>query len=112
MNDAFGKNLCLDNLQRNEDQPYNLGQYPCHAQMAMSQVSNIYLVWNKIRFNSLFIQQVFALSKLGQLRREESCAEVQDNVSAEAPVKMTGCQVDPPEDQKWTLSEVTFLRSV
>jgi hypothetical protein len=44
MNDAFGKQLCLDNLQRNEDQPYNLGQYPCHAQMAMSQVSNIYLV--------------------------------------------------------------------
>lgn len=43
MNDAFGKQLCLDNLQRNEDQPYNLGQYPCHAQMAMSQVSNIYL---------------------------------------------------------------------
>jgi len=38
MNDAFGKKLCLDNLQRNEDQPYNLGQYPCHAQMAMSQV--------------------------------------------------------------------------
>lgn len=85
INEAFGKQLCLDNLQHNEDQPYNLGQYPCHAQMAMSQV--------------------FALSKRGQLRREESCAEVQDNISAEGPVKMVGCQLDPSEDQKWTLSE-------
>lgn len=53
-----------------------------------------------------FFHQVFALSKLGQLRREESCAEVQDTVSAEGPVKMVGCQLDPPEDHKWTLSEV------
>ena len=111
MNDAFGKNLCLDNLQRNEDQPYNLGQYPCHAQMAMSQVSKvkIYRLKEEMSCNPLSVQQVFALSKLGQLRREESCAEVQDNISAEAPVKMVGCQMDPSDDQKWTLSEVNFL---
>lgn len=53
-----------------------------------------------------FLSKVFALSKRGQLRREESCAEVQDNISAEGPVKMVGCQLDPSEDQKWTLSEV------
>ena len=38
MNEAYDKKLCLDNLQRNEDNMYHLGQYPCHPQLAMSQV--------------------------------------------------------------------------
>ena len=38
MNKAFGKKLCLDHLQRKEDQEYILGQYPCHPTMVMSQV--------------------------------------------------------------------------
>lgn len=41
MNEALGKKLCLDNLQRNEEHPYILGQYPCHPDMAMSQVTKL-----------------------------------------------------------------------
>jgi polypeptide N-acetylgalactosaminyltransferase len=43
---AFGKvrvqtnNLCLDNLQNDEEKPYNLGVYECHTQLFPSQVYN------------------------------------------------------------------------
>lgn len=33
------KNLCIDNLQRDEEKPYNLGMYSCHAKIFPSQVS-------------------------------------------------------------------------
>lgn len=108
MNEAFGKKLCLDNLQRNEDQPYNLGQYPCHPKMAMSQVNLLLtspIVKNCVNQRKTFMQ-VFALSKQGHLRREESCAEVQDIVAAESPVKMVTCAHEPRENQKWVLTEV------
>lgn len=41
---AFGRvqvqkgNLCLDNLQNDEEKPYNLGVYECHSQLFPSQV--------------------------------------------------------------------------
>ena len=41
---AFGKvkvqsnDLCLDNLQRDEEKPYNLGLYECHSKLFPSQV--------------------------------------------------------------------------
>lgn len=31
-------NLCLDNLQREESKPYNLGVYGCHSKLFPSQV--------------------------------------------------------------------------
>ncbi len=109
MSEAFGKKLCLDNLQRNEDQPYNLGQYPCHPTMAMSQVkkkSEIVQHVERKAFNFPFPFKCFSLSKQGQLRREESCAEVLDPHSAEAPVKMMSCSFDLSEGQTWILTEV------
>lgn len=30
--------LCLDNLQNNEEEKYTLGVYPCHGEVFMSQV--------------------------------------------------------------------------
>jgi len=83
MNDAYGRKLCLDNLQHSEDGSYNLGQYPCHPTMMMSQC--------------------FAFTHDGLLRREETCAEVIGDSNA---VKMVGCPLVPAEDQKWTLTEV------
>lgn len=32
------KQLCLDNLQHDEDKPYNLGLYTCHIKLYPSQV--------------------------------------------------------------------------
>ena len=46
---AFGRvrveksNLCLDNLQNDEEKPYNLGVYMCHSQLYPSQVLTILL---------------------------------------------------------------------
>lgn len=85
MNAAYGKKLCLDNLQRNEDHPYNLGQYPCHPQLAMSQC--------------------FALTRKGELRREDTCAEVIDTGDRVLPVRMVECRNEPYDNQKWILSE-------
>lgn len=86
MNEAHGRKLCLDNLQRNEENgPYNLGQYPCHPTLMMSQC--------------------FAFSRDGMLRREETCAEVFGDSNV---VKMVGCSLVAMENQKWTLTQVIY----
>jgi polypeptide N-acetylgalactosaminyltransferase len=85
MNLAYGKAMCLDNMQNNEDLAYNLGIYPCHAELSMSQF--------------------FAVSKDGQLRREESCAEV-EGYGEDGIVKMVPCPLIPTDDQKWILTPV------
>lgn len=66
----------------------------------------LYKMWNEKAFNFPFSFKCFALSKQGQLRREESCAEVLDPHSAEAPVKMMSCSFDLTEGQTWILTEV------
>ena len=85
MNVAYGKSMCLDNMQNNEDLAYNLGIYPCHAELSMSQF--------------------FAVSKGGQLRREESCAEV-EGYGEDGIVKMVPCPLIPTDDQKWIRTPV------
>jgi len=35
------RRLCLDNLQHEEDKPYNLGLYGCHTKVYPSQVCNL-----------------------------------------------------------------------
>lgn len=85
MNSAFGKQLCLDNLQRSVDDggSYLLGQYPCHAELASSQS--------------------FALAKDGSLRHDDECAEVteSDEFNSEWSVKMTACSHSPISGQRW-----------
>ena len=83
MNDAYGRKLCLDSLQRNENSPYNLGQYPCSPTITMTQYVDF--------------------SRDGLLRREESCAEVIGDSNA---VKMVGCSLSPTKDRKWALTNV------
>ena len=86
-NVAHGKPLCLDYMQHNEDLAYDLGLYPCHAELSMSQF--------------------FVFSKDGRLRREESCAQVDpDPNSPENPVQMVPCPLEPTPEQKWILTKV------
>ncbi|XP_014224842.1 polypeptide N-acetylgalactosaminyltransferase 1-like [Trichogramma pretiosum] len=89
---AFGKvkvqskNLCLDNLQRDEEKPYNLGVYECHAE--------------------LFPSQYFSMSKNGELRREDTCATVVEHAKLKDvfKVNMKACdEID--DDKEWTLTE-------
>lgn len=85
-NVAHGKPLCLDYMQHNEDLAYDLGLYPCHAELSMSQF--------------------FVFSKDGRLRREESCAQVDpDPNSPENPVQMVPCPLEPTPEQKWILTK-------
>lgn len=51
-------NLCFDDLQQNEDDPFNLGIYQCH--MA-----------------TLTKSQLFSFTHSGIIRSEKSCATVQ-----------------------------------
>uniref|UniRef100_A0A224XDQ8 Polypeptide N-acetylgalactosaminyltransferase n=1 Tax=Panstrongylus lignarius TaxID=156445 RepID=A0A224XDQ8_9HEMI len=84
--EAYGRALtqdganCLDCLQQNEDEKYNLGFYPCHA--------------------SLFSSQLFSFSRKGELRREFTCAEVD---IATRQVFMDKC--DDSARQKWKLED-------
>ncbi|KAK4311854.1 hypothetical protein Pmani_016676 [Petrolisthes manimaculis] len=55
-NNVSQPHMCFDNLQRNEKTPYNMGLYNCH--------------------NFLSSSQYMSLSKTGELRREEMCAEI------------------------------------
>ncbi|KAF7995163.1 hypothetical protein HCN44_004635 [Aphidius gifuensis] len=80
-------NYCLDNLQHDEDKPYNLGVYGCHSK--------------------LFPSQLFSLSNAGELRRDETCAIVKDEDVDEAKistVKMIECD-SKSENNKWILTK-------
>lgn len=55
---AKNQNLCLDDLQQDNEKPYNLGIYSCHRP-------------NVTR------SQFFTLTDSGVLRNELSCASVQ-----------------------------------
>ncbi|XP_063985602.1 polypeptide N-acetylgalactosaminyltransferase 1 [Diachasmimorpha longicaudata] len=81
-----GRNICLDNLQRDEDKPYDLGAYGCHSK--------------------LFPSQLFSLSNAGELRRDEICAVVnlEDVISRRAKVKMVECH-DRGDEKEWILTD-------
>lgn len=55
---AIHQNLCLDDLQQDNEKPYNVGVYTCHRP-------------NVTR------SQFFSFTKAGVLRNELSCASVQ-----------------------------------
>ncbi|KAK0088747.1 hypothetical protein PV325_010854 [Microctonus aethiopoides] len=81
------KNLCLDNLQRDEDKSYNLGLYPCHSR--------------------LFPSQLFSLSNIGELRREHTCATINKQAitaKQHVNVKMTECN-NFDDEKEWILTE-------
>ncbi|XP_011494575.1 PREDICTED: polypeptide N-acetylgalactosaminyltransferase 1 [Ceratosolen solmsi marchali] len=89
---AFGKvrvqtkNLCLDNLQRDEEKPYNIGVYECHSK--------------------LYPSQYFSMSKSGELRREDVCATVIEDelLNYIFKVNMRGCD-EIEHDKEWILTE-------
>ncbi|XP_055379895.1 polypeptide N-acetylgalactosaminyltransferase 1 [Condylostylus longicornis] len=68
--------LCLDDLQANNEEPYNLGVYVCHK-------------------DDITKSQFFSFTLNGVLRNELSCATVQRNL-----VVMTSC--DPRYNEKWS----------
>lgn len=71
--------LCLDNLQSNEEEKFTLGVYPCHGE--------------------LFMSQFFSLSNKGELRREFLCAEARTGANQ---VEMYKCHGG--SNQKWEYS--------
>ncbi|KAL1123054.1 hypothetical protein AAG570_002142, partial [Ranatra chinensis] len=74
-------NLCLDNLQKPDDERYHLGVYTCHGK--------------------LFPSQFFSMSKSGELRREFLCAEI----DSENRVMMDKCR--NTDDQIWEITPVS-----
>lgn len=54
----MSQNLCLDDLQQNNEEPYNLGVYSCHKP-------------------DVTRSQFFSLTNEGVLRNEQSCATIQ-----------------------------------
>ncbi|XP_033224682.1 polypeptide N-acetylgalactosaminyltransferase 1-like isoform X2 [Belonocnema kinseyi] len=67
---VVGRNLCLDNLQRDDDDKpyYNLGMYGCHAKMYPSQL--------------------FSLSNEGELRQDETCVSVDESLTRNKSSKL------------------------
>lgn len=80
------RQLCLDNLQHDEDKPYNLGLYSCHAK--------------------LYPSQFFSLSKSGELRREETCGRIVDVDSSKPYVQVQMSECDDENGEKsWILTK-------
>ncbi|XP_050446110.1 polypeptide N-acetylgalactosaminyltransferase 1-like [Cataglyphis hispanica] len=78
------KQLCLDNLQHEEDKPYNLGLYSCHTK--------------------LYPSQFFSLSNSGELRKEDTCGIIlDDNQQPHVQVQMTECNSENGE-KDWILT--------
>jgi polypeptide N-acetylgalactosaminyltransferase len=74
-------NMCFDTLQKEEKDAYSLGMYPCHKFVAASQF--------------------FSFSKKYELRREDSCAEVDALAgSGSESVKMVPCH-GQGTNQEW-----------
>ncbi|XP_011862534.1 PREDICTED: polypeptide N-acetylgalactosaminyltransferase 1 isoform X2 [Vollenhovia emeryi] len=79
------RRLCLDNLQHEEDKPYNLGLYNCHTK--------------------LYPSQFFSLSKSGELRREETCGRILDVDSKPyAQIQMSDCNSEKG-GKEWVLTK-------
>ncbi|XP_069948026.1 polypeptide N-acetylgalactosaminyltransferase 1 isoform X1 [Cherax quadricarinatus] len=88
-NNATKPDICFDNLQRNEKSPYNMGLYSCHTFMASSQF--------------------MSLSKTGELRREEVCAEVPTFfLQSTEKVRMSHCH-GQRGNQEWLLTQTGHI---
>ncbi|KAG8197446.1 hypothetical protein JTE90_014928 [Oedothorax gibbosus] len=77
--------LCLDTLNKDEDKEEPIGYFHCKKE------------------SELVINQLLSLTNAGELRIEENCAEVDDEVKdqLELPVIMAKCH-GKGENQKWT----------
>merc|ERR1712048_916261 len=85
---AFGRlrnpaySSCLDNLQNDDKDSYDLGQYPCH--------------------NFLAAAQFFSFSRKFQLRREDTCAQVSSAFPQRLEkVEMSPCDGANSQEQEW-----------
>lgn len=74
-------NLCLDDLQQNNEKPYNLGVYSCSKEIAKTQF--------------------FSLTNSKVLRNELSCATVQHSDSPPYLIVMTSCFENDDFNEKW-----------
>jgi len=75
-------NTCLDNLQNDEKESYDLGQYACH--------------------NFLASAQFFSFSKQFELRREDTCAQVTSPFPQRVEkVEMAPCTGTGSGEQEW-----------
>uniref|UniRef100_A0A1I8Q0J5 Polypeptide N-acetylgalactosaminyltransferase n=1 Tax=Stomoxys calcitrans TaxID=35570 RepID=A0A1I8Q0J5_STOCA len=74
-------NLCLDDLQQNNENPYNLGVYACSKEISKTQF--------------------FSLTNNKVLRNELSCATVQHSDSAPFQIVMTSCLEGDDYNEKW-----------
>ncbi|XP_042879499.1 polypeptide N-acetylgalactosaminyltransferase 1-like [Penaeus japonicus] len=88
-NNASKPDICLDNLQRNEKSAYDMGVYNCHNFVASSQ----------------FV----SMSKNGELRREDVCAEVPIfSTHLVEKVRMVRCH-GQRGNQEWLLSKTGHI---
>jgi len=78
-----GTGSCLDNLQNEDKDSYELGQYGCHSFMAAAQF--------------------FSFSRQFQLRREDTCATVSAPFPARTEkVEMVDCSKAGGGEQEWS----------
>lgn len=91
---ALSANLCLDDLQQNNDEPYNLGVYSCHR----PEVTR---------------SQFFSFTNDGVLRNEQTCAFIQKTTSSiKSNVVMTPCLNNDKFNDKWQITEDNQIRHI
>lgn len=78
---SLNTNLCLDDLQQNNEKPYNLGVYACSKEISKTQF--------------------FSLTNNKVLRNELSCATVQHSDSPPFQIVMTSCFENDDHNEKW-----------
>ncbi|XP_031621916.1 polypeptide N-acetylgalactosaminyltransferase 1-like, partial [Contarinia nasturtii] len=83
---AKNQNLCLDDLQQDNEKPYNLGVYFCSTQ-------------------NITRSQFFSITREGVLRNELSCASIQQNYSKRSYVVMAACFDNDAYNEKWEFLE-------
>lgn len=86
---AMNRNLCLDDLQQNNEKPYNLGVFGCGTPLTKSQF--------------------FSFTNDGVLRNELSCATVQHSDSPPFRVVMTPCFDKLDFNEEWEYTDNQFV---
>lgn len=85
----MSRNLCLDDLQQNNEKPYNLGVFFCGTPITKSQF--------------------FSITNDGVLRNELSCATVQRSDSPPFRVVMTPCFDKTDFNEHWEYANDKFV---
>uniref|UniRef100_A0A0A9ZCM1 Polypeptide N-acetylgalactosaminyltransferase n=1 Tax=Lygus hesperus TaxID=30085 RepID=A0A0A9ZCM1_LYGHE len=80
------EDICLDNLQKDEESNQDLGVFPCNSELSRSQY--------------------FSLSKKGEIRREFTCARIKSK-RVPSTVELEKC--DGSADQQWRLTQDGLL---